>query len=180
MPFFVPCEWAVPSLCEGWQVRDVVAHLVAIQVNWPSYLTGSGDKVNQKLVDQRRALPLERLVGQLAASVEPVGAVKLLPFYYLYDNWVHQQDIRWALGENRQRFHDPDRLLLLLNGLRKSAKKGLAFSATDLDWQAGEGQPVSGPAEALVMALAGRPASLVRLAGPGLKALTVYWEKQKV
>ena len=36
-------------------------------------------------------------------------------------------------------------------------KADLRFEATDLEWSAGEGDLVSGPAEALMMALAGRP-----------------------
>jgi uncharacterized protein (TIGR03083 family) len=178
----VPDEWEKPSLCEGWRVRDVVAHLVSIQVDWLLYFTGSGDKVNQKLVDQRQALPLETLVEQLAGSVEPNRAAKLMSSGFLYDNWVHQQDIRWVLGENRQRHQDAERQLLILNGLRKPAarkKKGIAFSATDLNWQSGEGQPVSGPAEAVIMALADRPASLQRLTGQGVEVLADLWRVSK-
>lgn len=173
-----PEEWETPSLCQGWLVRDVVAHLVGLQLDWPLYFTGGGDKVNQKLVDKRRNLPLESLVEQLAGSVEPNRAVKLMSFGYLYDSWVHQQDIRWVLGENRQRQHDPERLQLILNGLKKTAarkKKGLAFAATDLAWQTGEGETVSGPAEAIIMALADRPAALPRLTGQGVARLAGLW-----
>jgi uncharacterized protein (TIGR03083 family) len=172
-----PDEWEKESLCQGWRVRDVVAHVVSIQVDWLQYFTGNGDKVNQKLVEKRRNLPIEILVEQLAGSLEPNRVVKFMSSGFLYDNWVHQQDIRWVLGEIRQRSQDPERLLLILNGLKETAarkKKGLAFSATDLDWQTGEGQMISGTAEALIMALADRPAALNQLSGPGLEILTGY------
>jgi hypothetical protein len=39
--------------------------------------------------------------------------------------------------------------------------------ATDLDWAHGKGPEVSGPGEALLLAMAGRPAALSELTGPG-------------
>ena len=39
----------------------------------------------------------------------------------------------------------------------KGKYDGLHFEATDDDWSHGDGETVSGPAEALMMAMAGRP-----------------------
>jgi hypothetical protein len=50
--------------------------------------------------------------------------------------------------------------------------RGLRLVATDVDWQHGAGPEVTGPGEALRMALAGRPAALADLTGPGLAVLT--------
>ena len=56
---------------------------------------------------------------------------------------------------------------------RKKRLRGLHLRATDLDWSAGEpGAPeVTGTAEALMMALAGRPTALADLSGPGVAEL---------
>jgi len=43
--------------------------------------------------------------------------------------------------------------------------------ATDLDWAHGEGLEVTGPAEALLMAMAARPDAFNQLAGPGKELL---------
>ncbi len=45
--------------------------------------------------------------------------------------------------------------------------RGLTFAATDLAWTTGKGPAVEGPGEALLMAMAGRPAALPELSGPG-------------
>jgi uncharacterized protein (TIGR03083 family) len=41
-----PEQWAHPSLCEGWAVRDVVAHLISYEESvtsaWPARSCGAG------------------------------------------------------------------------------------------------------------------------------------------
>jgi hypothetical protein len=55
----------------------------------------------------------------------------------------------------------------------KQRIKGLHLAATDLVWESGDdtGAEVSGPAEALLMTMAGRPAALGDLSGPGVDVL---------
>jgi hypothetical protein len=50
--------------------------------------------------------------------------------------------------------------------------RGLQLVATDVDWSHGHGPLVTGPAEALLVALAGRPAPLADLQGDGLNILS--------
>src|ERR687894_355212 len=45
--------------------------------------------------------------------------------------------------------------------------RGLRLLATDLDWVAGRGREVHGPAEALLMAISGRRGVVQELTGPG-------------
>lgn len=45
--------------------------------------------------------------------------------------------------------------------------RGLRLRATDLEWTHGDGPEVTGPGEALLMAMSGRPAALADLDGPG-------------
>lgn len=173
-------EWDKPSLCEGWRVRDVVAHVAASQNElWTYIRSGSEHKGNQKIVNKRKEIPTAELLHEFEASVKPNWLTKLVSSMFLWDNWIHQQDVRWVLGENRQRMQNPARLRMILNGpTQRQAKKqaGLKFETTDQDWQAGEGQVVSGPAEALIMALAGRPMALDKLSGPGLP---IFKERMK-
>lgn len=169
-----PREWNEPSLCACWRVRDVVAHVAASQNEVGAYLrTLSEDGGNKIIVNKRKEVPIQELLREFEASVKPNWFTKLLPASFLWDNWVHQQDVRWVLGEDRQRLQDPVRLRIILTvPTMRTVKRlsGFRFEATDLDWQGGDGAVVSGSAEAIIMALAWRPAALARLDGPGLPA----------
>jgi len=48
---------------------------------------------------------------------------------------------------------------------------GLALGATDAEWARGAGEPVTGPVEALAMAMTGRAAALDDVSGPGVETL---------
>jgi hypothetical protein len=48
---------------------------------------------------------------------------------------------------------------------------GLRFTAADLDWAWGTGPAVTGAAEAVMMAMTGRPVALDDLDGPGVPVL---------
>lgn len=54
---------------------------------------------------------------------------------------------------------------------RSARLAGLAFGATDVDWSAGTGQPVHGPAASLAHAMTGRDAGLAELTGPDVEVL---------
>lgn len=177
-----PEEWNKASLCQGWRVRDVVAHLAGSQHELLTYLTaGGGDKANQKVVDKRKARSTEALTAELVSTVQAKWLTKLAPMIFLFDTWVHQQDIRWALGPERQRRQNPERLRILLNLFRggiEKKKRGVKYKATDLDWEAGEGQLLTGPAEAIIMLLAKRPSALERVEGPGVAVLSERWKNK--
>ena len=94
----------------------------------------------------------------------------------LVDGTIHHQDIRRALSLPRT--IPEHRLVPVLDfALRaptlpaKKNAKGLSLVATDSSWSSGEGQEVTGPGEALLMTVAGRPDALDELSGPGLTTL---------
>ena len=62
-----------------------------------------------------------------------------------------------------------DAMLLAQGGGTKPKKRmaGLRFVATDVDWSTGEGPEVTGPSQALLLALSGREAGLGGLTGDG-------------
>src|SRR5690348_11098597 len=92
-----PEEWNAPSLCEGWRVRDVVAHIIGGQKDIKTYFT-AGKNANQKMVDKRHDISTDELVRQLEEiSSKPNFLLKIAGKTFLWDNWVHQQDIRWPL-----------------------------------------------------------------------------------
>jgi uncharacterized protein (TIGR03083 family) len=177
-----PADWDVASLCTGWTVRDVVAHLtLATRLSKPAAVLGvlraRGD-VNRMIHDSscRRSAefgPAE-LVAQLRATAasarRPLGTQPLDP---LVDMLVHGQDITRPL--HRARSMPLAHVLPALQhvagssfyGVRKRFA-GLRFAATDLDWADGEGAEARGPGGELLLVLTGRAAGLDALDGPGV------------
>ncbi|MBV9320699.1 MAG: maleylpyruvate isomerase family mycothiol-dependent enzyme [Mycobacterium sp.] len=173
-------DWLVPSLCKGWRVHDVVAHLLIDTVSVATYggvlvRKRSFDRVNQHFVDQAKDLPTRELISRLESTVGRGWVSRTMPSTILSDLVVHHQDIRRPLG--RPRTIDPARLLHTLRNPDPFAKprrytKGLKFVASDIDWAAGSGPEVRGAGEALALAMVGRGAVLNELEGDGVALLT--------
>jgi len=96
----------------------------------------------------------------------------------LTDLLVHGQDIRRPLG--LPRVIPSERAETSLNFLTgkvprgfvtKDRLAGLALSATDVPFSSGSGAQVTGPAEALLLVLTGRPVALADLSGDGVAVL---------
>src|SRR3712207_5049545 len=94
------------------------------------------------------------------------------PMDPLMDVVVHAQDIARPLG--RRHRTPPDVAVPVLRYLAENRfmggprrVAGLQLVATDADWSTGEGPQVRGPLSDLVLAVAGRPAGLAGLTGPG-------------
>lgn len=175
-------QWEAPSLCEGWRVRDVLAHLV-----WP--LETSTAKIVAKVVlngfsfdtvaaqaAKADGRPPTAMLGVLRAKAEsrfkPPGAGAQAP---LTDVLVHGLDIRRPLGLDLEVDHRALRTSLdylltktATKGFVKSGvTEGLRFDATDVDWSGGTGPRVTGLAEDLLLALTGRRSVLGLLHGDG-------------
>lgn len=174
-------DWLVPSLCQGWRIRDVVGHLLIDTVSAATYVGAllrlhSLHRVNQYFVDQTKDLPTPELVRQLERTLGRRGWLSgAMPSTALADLVVHHQDIRRPLG--RPRTIDPARLLHTLNHPDPFASsprrntRGLKFVASDVDWAVGSGPEVCGTGEALALAIVGRPTVLNELEGDGVPFL---------
>lgn len=177
-------EWRAPSLCAGWTVHEVVAHVsqsgfphtwawiaAAIRHGGPD----GGEDVRTRARAARHT-PAE-LVEQLRASATSPYRLPLSSRWDPYvDLLVHGQDALRPLG----RTHPvPTRLLAPaltfawhspLYGVRRRLRT-VRFVATDLDWSAGDGPlELHGPSGDLLLAVTGRPAGLAGLAGSGREA----------
>ncbi len=170
-----PEQWNTPSLCEGWRVRDVVAHLNGNYHDFRDFfqLPFGPEQANTRQVAKRRDWPISRLAAETLQSIKTPRLLKLGPIagYVLYDSWVHQQDIRWPLKLSRPQ--DPARMRSVLKtalGAGAGAKKvqGMRLVANDFEWTHGTGPEIVGPSEALAMLLADRPAAWERLEGAGV------------
>jgi hypothetical protein len=90
---------------------------------------------------------------------------------------VHAEDIRRPLGIAPEY---PLAALVTVADLYKGSNliagtkrriAGLSFQATDIGWSTGSGPVVSGPMLSLLMAMAGRQASIADLEGEGVETL---------
>jgi uncharacterized protein (TIGR03083 family) len=182
-----PEQWASPTLCEGWRVRDVAAHVVSFEDMTPGELTArfvkgrlQMDRINGLGVDDQAQRSAEQLVAVLRDNAEPHGlGAGFGGRVALTDNMIHQQDIRRPLGITRT--IPVERLCAALDFVRYSPTirgawlaRGVRLVATDFDWSYGKGPEVRGCGEALLMAMAGRPDALRDLDGPGTARLAAH------
>jgi uncharacterized protein (TIGR03083 family) len=180
-----PEEWATPSLCDEWTVRDVAAHLsVAATIptgealRWLVRARGSFDRmIHDSAVDRAR-----RPTGQIVADLRGVvGSRKLAPGTFwrdpLLDVLVHGQDIARPLGKDLAT--PPEAAAEAADWAVRRAfpyfwgrrLRGLRLVAEDVDWSRGEGPEVRGPMASLLLVSTGRAAGLADTSGPGLGLL---------
>ncbi len=177
-------DWAKPSLCGSWTVRDVLAHMTsAAKLTPPAFfgkVIGSGfsfDKVQDKgVAAQLGATPADTL----ANFESVVNSVKHPPGpnqTWLGGVIVHSEDIRRALAIPHQ--YPTDAVVtvadfytgsnLLIGSKRRIS--GLMLRATDTEWKYGTGPELSGPILSLVMAMTGRKVAIDDLTGQGVETL---------
>lgn len=181
-------QWEAQSLCGGWRVRDVVAHLTLATRARPlaaavGVIRHGGNPNRWVAADAvaRSARSPEELISELRAAAasrhHPPGTKPLDP---LVDILVHTQDIAIPLGID----HQPTSLEAAAAGADRVWRMGFPFharrklggllvSATDVDFERGTGPVVEGPIVALLSLLTGRRGELLsRFDGEGVRRLT--------
>ncbi len=177
-----PQQWETPSLCSGWTVKDVVAHMISYEeLGTMGLLTrfakGRIVRANEVGVEEFASLTPQQLIEFLRNHLTPKGLTAGFGgMIALVDGTIHHQDIRRTLGRPRTVPADRlDRVLGLVPGNPRLGAarriRGLRLHATDIDWTHGRGPEVTGTGEALLMAMAGRPAAVADLDGPGRATL---------
>jgi uncharacterized protein (TIGR03083 family) len=179
-------QWNSPSLCTGWTVRTVTAHLVAAldPSPWPFIATlvrtgGRAHRANDVLARRTADQPTADLVTALRRRADMSAAPPVIGVRGpLTDVLVHSGDIRLPLGLR----HEPDAdgvragLDFVVDGrpvgfTPRGRLAGLRLLADDLGSSWGRGEVVAGRGIDLLMAACGRPAVLGRLHGPGAATL---------
>jgi uncharacterized protein (TIGR03083 family) len=177
-------QWDQPSLCAGWRVRDVVGHMISTGFTTPGSffggMIGSGFRFNamiDKNLKKEAEASTDEMVARYRETVDrtnhPPGPATAM----LGEVVLHSEDVRRPLGLTSA--HSAEALrevadFYLKSNLLIGAKKrtaGLTVKATDIDWSAGSGPEVSGPAMALLLTMTGRPGAEGELSGPGLATL---------
>lgn len=167
-----PDQWTSPSLCDGWQVCHVAAHLTHIHMSPLRVVLEalkSGFRFDPMI--HRLAVADTRPRSEIVAAMRGmVGSRKRIvgtsPLDPLADMLVHGQDIAVPLGIDRPvpkaaavavgnhlwRMHFPMHPAKRL--------RGIELVATDADFAVGDGYRIAAPIRDLLMVLAGRPASI--------------------
>jgi uncharacterized protein (TIGR03083 family) len=178
-------QWAQPSLCEGWTVHDVAAHLVdnarATRRGIVRAMVRARldfDRQNAHGVARSRgtspAETLDRLREVALRRTTPGAPLDSR----LVEEVVHGEDIRRPLGIIRD--YPRETVLRALAyqartwvglGGGKQHAAGLRLVATDHAVALGEGADVRGPAVSLLLAVSGRDVALEDLEGPGAATL---------
>ena len=179
-------EWEHPSLCQGWTVRQVAAHVALQNTTWSALPRGVLEAIRRggmnRAIHAVACRHAERPTGEIITEIrDRIGVWHPLPTLTYresaIDYLVHPQDI--AIPLERHLPMPADAAVVAAERVWTSprmfhARKSFAgyrFVATDAAWIAGTGAEVTGPIGALLLLLTGRSAGLARLSGPGADAL---------
>jgi uncharacterized protein (TIGR03083 family) len=181
-------QWRTPSLCTGWTVREVAAHLVPPAGGYTrrglawQVVRFRGDL--DRMVDVTTRREARRPVAELVAALrERAGTELSAPVVGaagpMADTAIHLRDAARPLGLDVD--PGPSAWLPVLDFLvsRPASRgfiprdrlTGLRLTATDRGWSWGEGTEIRGAGEALALAVAGRQVVLPELDGPGVAVL---------
>ena len=184
-------QWNAASLCAGWRIRDVYGH-ITLGCTMPIRRLGAltlfryrGNLDRAWLTESVRyssgLSQTELLTRYDQGRARPKGAARLVPWSIIFgDQLIHELDIRRPLGIEEP--FAPESLVAVLDLCVKLVTpqaptawrcRGLTLRATDVDWSREvPGAPtVSGLAEDIVLAVAGRHAGLTGLHGDGVPVL---------
>jgi uncharacterized protein (TIGR03083 family) len=172
-------RWDTPSLCAGWRVREVVAHMtMPVRYSPAEFMAelqacgGDFTRLSNLIAERDAALPVSTLVANLRDErlhrwTPPGGGIAGALNHVV----IHSLDITVPLGVTR--CASDEGMRLVLDDLTRGGVHvhfgfdldGLELRATDLDWSYGEGRLISGRAEDLALLICGRVLPAGRIEG---------------
>lgn len=176
-------QWDTWSLCAGWRVREVIAHLT-MAARYPegefmAELQRCGfdfTRLSNEIASRDAGLPTDELVACLRSEVmahwTPPGGGYHGALNHVV---IHGLDVTVPLGVPRR---SPDETIgVVLDDLTRGgghahfgiAIDGRRLQASDLDWSYGSGAALRGTAGDLALALCGRTLPGGRLHGERLR-----------
>ena len=162
-------RWDTPSLCEGWRVREVVAHMTMParydQDAFMGELRECGfdfTALSNRVAGRDGALPSRALLSDLRSEVlhrwtPPEGGVLGALSHVV----IHSLDVTEPLGVEPA--VPMAAIRPILDALAEGAHAhfgtdvaGRAFEASDIEWRFGSGPVLRAPAAEILLHLAGR------------------------
>ncbi len=177
----LPAEaWDAPSLCAGWRVREVVAHMTmpfhsSTRRFLREMVRARGDF--NRMADRCARLDAEKWSAEEFVSMlrknarhpwkPPGGGFRGA----LSHDVIHGLDVTSALGVDRR--VPEERLRLILEGSDSARSRrffgtdleGVRLQADDMEWASGSGRPLIGHAQDLLLVICGRKLPEGRLRG---------------
>ncbi|MBM7518799.1 maleylpyruvate isomerase family mycothiol-dependent enzyme [Nocardioides nitrophenolicus] len=179
-----PADWAHDTLCPGWTVHDVAAHVISTpQIGWgamPGMMARNlGRGYNTMIFREVKRLGAretrESILGdfeRFATSTHHVPTTTSVE--PLIDALLHHQDIVRPLG--RRRAMAPEAAAVAADRVRRLAflmgtgrlVRSVRLVATDVAWDRGTGPTITGPVQELLMLASGRMPDPALVDGEGL------------
>lgn len=171
--------WETASLCDGWRVREVVAHMTMPVRYSPAEFgaqlrdcDGDFTRLSNVVASRDSTLPRTTLVANLRDEQmhvwTPPGGGYTGALNHVV---IHGLDITVPLGVPRR---SPDETICaVLDDLTHGGThshfgfdlEGLSLRATDIDWTFGSGTPITGTAEDIALFVCGRRLPAGRIHG---------------
>jgi uncharacterized protein (TIGR03083 family) len=172
-------SWETQTLCAGWRVREVVAHVtMPFRYSTPRFMRelmksgGNFDRMADRCARRDGQAPTDELVAALRDNERnpwqpPGGGFEGA----LTHDVIHGLDITVPLNITRQIPEEHLRIVLETITGPKSLRHfgadldGIELRADDIDWAFGTGTPLAGRAQDLALVLCGRKLPAGRLRG---------------
>ncbi len=181
-------DWDTPSLCQGWRVREVVAHMtMPVRYDEQAFVSElrardfDFGRLSNEIAWRDAQTPVGELLRELRSDVlnhwVPPGGRYLGALDHVV---IHGLDLTVPLG--RQRLATDEATRLVLDDLTRGGTyehfgthiAGTRFEASDLSWSYGSGPTLRAEAGQLALVLCGRAISSDLLAGGTLKSEGPY------
>ena len=175
-------QWDTPSLCAGWRVREVVAHMtMAARYAEDQFMAElrrydfDFGRLSNEIADRDATLPADELVANLRSDVMAQWTPPGGGYHGALNHVViHGLDITVPLGVPRR--SPDDTIRIILDDLTRgdvherfgTSIAGRSLQATDIDWAYGSGAPLRGKAGDLAVTVCGRALPAGRLDGAPL------------
>jgi uncharacterized protein (TIGR03083 family) len=172
-------QWDTASLCAGWRVREVVAHMTMAaryqEEQFMAELERCGfdfTRLSNEIAARDARLPTDELITNLRSEVMQHWAPPGGGYHGALNHAViHGLDVTVPLGAPRLAPDQTMRVILddltqgEVNGRFGIEIAGRRLQATDLDWSFGQGPVLRGPAADLALVLCGRSVPAGRIDG---------------
>ncbi|OLP03249.1 hypothetical protein BVU76_05845 [Mycolicibacterium porcinum] len=178
-------QLARPSLCAGWDVKTVAAHLVSDFTDgfWGFLASGIRHGNIDRGIDALARRRAQASAAEIAEALRRGADYRLSPpvtgpVSGLTDVLVHGVDMRIPLGLPHR--PDPQHVARVLDFLTSRTQlgffphrrlRGIALHDADTGRTWGAGQVITGSGVALMLAVCGRTVAFEQLAGDGLRVL---------
>ena len=175
-------QWDTPSLCAGWRVREVIAHMtMAARYPEDKFMAElrrcefDFGRLSNEIASRDAGLPTSELLANLRSEVmqhwTPPGGGYHGALNHVV---IHGLDVTVPLGVPRRSPDDTIRIVLddlTTGGVHQhfgTSIEGRSLQATDLDWSYGSGPALHGKAGDLALLLCGRTVPAGRIEGEPL------------